>query len=293
MAWRSRCWDAVVSHWLVPSGLIAGGVNVRGIPHLAIAHSGDVHLLRKVPGGALLARRISRHADVVGFVSAQLKAEFAALLPDVRLPHHRVLPMGYFAEDFVADAPREQIRLEMGIENTAVLFLGRMVPIKGLDVLIRALTGMNDVTLVAAGDGQERAVLIAAAQQAGVQALFPGRVDPRQRARLLSACDVLVVPSRQTPSGRHEGMPLAVLEGLAAGIPVIASRTGAIDALIAHGRNGLLVDPDDPVALGRAVQYIVHHPEIATQFALAGTAVAASRRWDVLSGDILAALFDR
>jgi len=295
LARHANDWDGLISHWLLPSALLASVFAPARLPHLALAHSGDVHLLSRIPLGAPMARRISRHARHVGFVSAQLRAEYAAILgtPSAALPHHRVVPMGCFGDELRTDMPREAVRDALGIEGFAVLFLGRMVPIKGLDVLLRALAGLEGAMLVAAGDGEQRSAWEAMAKDTAVRALFTGSVDPRMRARLLHACDALVVPSLSMPDGRHEGMPLVVLEGLTAQIPVIASDTGGIGEVISHRENGWLTAPGDAAALRQALSFAMANPAVTQKWSHAGAASAAPRQWEVLAPQLLSMLFDR
>jgi glycosyltransferase involved in cell wall biosynthesis len=115
-----------------------------------------------------------------------------------------------------------------------------------------------------------------------VNARFLGWVGPELRAELLGAVDVVVLPSRVLPDGRHEGLPLVVIEALAAGRPVIASDTGATSELIEHGRSGLLVPPENARALGEAINRIFRDPQLIDRLVSAGREKAMGRNWDEL-----------
>jgi glycosyltransferase involved in cell wall biosynthesis len=125
------------------------------------------------------------------------------------------------------------------------LFLGRLVEIKGVDLILTAMSGMANVRLVIAGDGEKRRELEARARELSVTATFAGRVAARQRESLFAACDVVVVPSRVLAGGRTEGTPVVCLEAMAAGRVVIAARTGGLEDVIVDGQNGLLFEPGD------------------------------------------------
>jgi glycosyltransferase involved in cell wall biosynthesis len=129
------------------------------------------------------------------------------------------------------------------------------VPVKGVDV---ALAAMHRVAaparLVIAGDGPERASLAAHAALARAELL--GEVDTTRRDRLLSAASLVVVPSRVLANGRTEGTPLAALEAMAAGVPVVASAVGGLCALT----SATLVPPDDPDALATAIDRTLRAP---------------------------------
>ena len=124
------------------------------------------------------------------------------------------------------------------------LYLGRLSPEKGLDRLVRL---WHDIParLIVVGDGPDRARLEAAAPGT---VEFKGAVPPDQVGRHLAGARALVLPSIC-----YEGAPRTVVEAYAAGVPVIASRNGALPTVVADGATGLLVDPADGGGWGRAV----------------------------------------
>jgi glycosyltransferase involved in cell wall biosynthesis len=288
-------WDAVVSHWLIPSSFIvalAGKMTGqrRNIPHLAIAHSGDVHLLSN-PLFRPLARRVPKTASSLGFISSNLRNQFLDILgpaaADTVFPMTRIAPMGIELKELVPARPRQEIRDTLGLKNFAVLFLGRMVPIKGLDGLIDALAGQPGFQLIAAGDGPERAALEQRSRNSAVHAQFVGMVDAPRRAELLSVCDALVVPSVVLSNGRCEGLPLVISEAMAAGIPVVASNTGSASELIVHEKTGLLFEQKDKVALLRCLRRLQDDPILYAEIRKAATEQAAKRDWQIVIEDLM------
>lgn len=150
--------------------------------------------------------------------------------------------------------------------------VGRLVPGKGVDVLLRALAGPalagSDATCVVVGDGPQRPALerLAADLGLGDRVVFAGwREDARD---LVAALDVLAVPSRE------DGSPLVVLEALGSGVPVVASRVGGIPDQVTDGREGLLVPPGDAGALGAALARVLHDAGLRAALAAAGRARA-------------------
>ena len=145
---------------------------------------------------------------------------------------------------------------------------------KGLDVLLRAFAAIArahpELRLLLVGDGPLRGELEARARELA----FDGRVEflgARGRsdvARLLSGCLAFVLPSRSEPFG------MVVVEALACGRPVVASAVGGIPEILEDGRSGLLVPPDDPDALARAVSSLLDDEAMRAALAAAGRARA-------------------
>lgn len=227
-----------IAHWLLPTALL---VAPRG-PTLAIAHGSDVALLERLPAGRRLARRVDATAVAIGFVSADLRRRFEALAGSPRCPHP-LLPMGVAPP--APDAAYAMHLRRRAAGRRIIATVGRRVPIKGLDVLDAALGDRRDVVWFAAGEGPVRPA----------RATCLGHLDPPRRDALLAVADVVVLPSRRLGT-RQEGTPLALLEALQSGAPVIATRTGGMTA-VAGPR---LVPPDDPVALAQALATVLADP---------------------------------
>lgn len=277
---HANAFDVLVSHWAVPSAYVATLLPERSRPrHVVVTHGADIHLLEHVPGGARLARRIAHHCSAITFVSATHRARFEALVGH-SLPHASVLAMGVDLAPSALD--RQQARATLGLEGPVLFTLGRLVPIKGLDVLVEALRGVPDVTLVVAGAGPSREELERLAQHHGVRVRFVGVVLGSEKATWLRAADAFVLPSRRLASGREEGTPTAMLEAMLAGLPVIASDTGGVAEALCDGERGVLVPPDDPAALRAAVVALLANPAAARARARSAKQAAEAQTWSAL-----------
>ena len=226
---RAGRFDVIESHWLVPSTLAAlAGAGARR--HRAFAHSGDVALLERIPLGRAIARRIVRAPVDLRFASDDLRARFAALA-GASAPAGVVEPLLPLPSEWV---PRTSLdlggRRQLGLARPTVLAVGRLVPIKGHDRLLRACArvqadqgrrGAGGLEVVILGDGPERARLAGLASRLGVRLRLPGFVPRTEVARWLRASDVFVQPSICLPNGRGEGAPVATAEARAVGIPVV------------------------------------------------------------------------
>lgn len=291
----------LMSHWLVPSGFASGLVAGRR-PHLAYAHSSDVHLLRRLPEAKAAAKFLVSTSTALGFSSPFLRDVFLDLLDPASREQAskkcRFLPVGI--PDSAFDDPgdsdaigwRRATRDRFGIEGYAILGMGRFVAIKGYDVLLDAAAAhLPDATVVLAGDGPLKASLQARALGLGVRARFPGMLADPDKGALFKACDLFAAPSRDLPDGSREGVPVSLLEAMASGLPVVASAAGGIPSAIANEVNGLLVPPEDPARLGEAMRRLRCNPDLSFRVAREGHALASRRRWGLLAADYDELLF--
>lgn len=134
-----------------------------------------------------------------------------------------------------------------------LLFVGRLIYYKGVDVLLRALVYVNDVTLQVVGDGPNRGALAVLASEVGVadRVQFLGSVPDSELAACYSAADVFVLPS----VSRAEAFGMAMTEAMANGLPAISTALGTgTDWVNLDGRTGLVVPPADVDALAAAIE---------------------------------------
>jgi glycosyltransferase involved in cell wall biosynthesis len=137
-------------------------------------------------------------------------------------------------------------RVETDDPRLHLVFVGRLAPVKGLRVLIEALLARgdrDDVRLTIVGDGTERATLEAMAAPLGEAVHFTGYQSQDEVAAILATADAFVLPSFA------EGVPVVLMEALAANLPVIATRITGVPELVEDGVSGLLVSPGDADAL--------------------------------------------
>jgi glycosyltransferase involved in cell wall biosynthesis len=131
-------------------------------------------------------------------------------------------------------------------------------PQKELETALRALGSLAPrrptLRFVVVGDGPERGRLERLAEELGVPTVFLGQRPNDEVPDLVAAMDVLVLTSR------FEGMPLAVLEWMAAGKAIVASRVGGIPSILEHEREALLVPPRDHVAFAQAISRLLDDP---------------------------------
>lgn len=164
--------------------------------------------------------------------------------------------MGVAPERFGPRLPRAEARELLGIDPDCrlVVGLGRLIPLKGFDLLVEAAAGIPDLRLVIAGEGPEEARLVRRALALGVELELPGALAPAAIGPLLDAADRLVVPSRLGRGGRSEGCPVAALEALSRGLGVLATRSGGLPELLAGRADCALFPVDDRAELARLLR---------------------------------------
>jgi phosphatidyl-myo-inositol dimannoside synthase len=207
--------------------------------------------------------------------------------------------VAYAGTDPARFAPRDAaaLRARLGLgERRLLVSIARLVPRKGLDTVLRALpevaAAIPDVRYVVVGDGPDRERLSALAAELGVaeRVNFVGAVPGSELPLWYALGDVFVMPSRSDPPD-VEGFGIVFLEAAAAERPVVAARAGGVPNAVAHGISGLLVGPDDPAELGRALIELLSDPARRAEFGRRGRErVLAEFTWDHVTARVLHAL---
>lgn len=269
--------------------LAAGGA-VRSRSRLRV-----VNLVAVTPGASLLdgGSRVGSWArELVDRVTRSRVDRFVAVTDavgralesaGVKPSHVDVIPNGVDVRQLEESSGAP---LPAGVpDGPLVVCAARLEPVKGVEYLIRAATGIPDAHIVIAGEGSERGRLEHLAGTLGVadRTVFLGSVVPL--AGLLRRADVVVLPSLS------EGLPLVALEAMALARPVVATAVGGVPDLIVDGENGLLVPPADAEALAGVIGSLLRDPMRAQRVAAGGYAtVHASYTIETL-GDAYVRLF--
>ena len=186
----------------------------------------------------LTARAVHRHVGVAEQTSREVEA-LVGLPPGSVITIHNGVP-----DEQHAAADRARPGVIVGA-------IGRFERQKGFDLLIRALTEIEDASLVLVGEGSERPMLEGLAESVGVADRVVWRGWTDETRTCVDAFDVFALPSR------FEGFPLALLEALLARLAVVASDVGGVSEIVHDGETGLLVPADDPDALARAIRRLL------------------------------------
>ncbi|MGB8658693.1 MAG: glycosyltransferase [Candidatus Zixiibacteriota bacterium] len=156
-----------------------------------------------------------------------------------------------------------EVKRNLGVKEDSPLIgtAGRLVPVKGLDYLLKATTIMlrkfPDLKVLIIGEGADRKNLERLASELGVETKVTFAGQREDVYDLISAMDLFILPSLS------EGIPMALLETLALGVPVVASNVGGITEVLVHGQTGFLVPARDETALADACLYLLKQRETA------------------------------
>jgi glycosyltransferase involved in cell wall biosynthesis len=240
--------DVIDAHYFYPDGVAAILLGRHfGKPVVITARGTDVNL---IPDYRLPRKMIlwaACHAAGIVAVSSALSDRLVALgVPDGAID---VLRNGVDLK-FFRQADRDSSRGRLGFKRTTLLSVGNLVPLKGHDLSIRALKLLPEMALVIVGDGPERKALGVLVEELSLndRVSFTGALTQEDLRDYYSAADALVLASSR------EGWPNVLLESMACGTPVIASRVGGTPEVVAAPEAGVLMTERTPEGLAQAVR---------------------------------------
>ncbi len=273
--------DLVHTHTAKAGALGRVAARLAGVP--AVVHTFHGHVLEGYfsPGVTRLflqiERALARVTDRIITLSPRLRQ--AILGMGIGRPDQvQVIPLGLDLDPFlrVSSGPAD-LRTTLAIPLGAPLLgiVGRLVPIKDHPTLFQALTlleaGSSAPHLVVVGDGERREPLRRLAHQLGLASRIHFLGWRTDLQAILGELDMVICCSR------NEGTPVALIEAMAAGIPVVSTDVGGVGDLVVQGETGWLVPPDDPPALAQAVQRLLEDPALRRRLAAAARPHALSR----------------
>ena len=246
---------------------------LTGIPYSFTAHGSDLHVDR-----TMLPTKVAEAAFVVT-ISGDNRTLIestagAAAAGKVEVIHCGVDPAAFRPADRLADGPLR------------IVAIGTLHEVKGQVHLIDACRRLAErgvaFTCRFIGDGPDRERLASLIDTSGLadRVMLLGRMTSDAVAAELGASDVLVAPSVPTRGGKREGIPVVLMEAMAAGLPVVASRLSGIPELVTDEVSGLLVAPGDDAALADALARLAADPDLRRTLGAAGRATV-QRDFDV------------
>ncbi|WP_404428704.1 glycosyltransferase family 4 protein [Sutcliffiella horikoshii] len=217
-----------------------------------------------------------QHSDVLIVCSIYMKKEVEKRINGEKKVY--IIPNGVDLSDEESSSVQDFINRRSF--SHLVLFLGRMVPEKGITTLIDAAKKIHETypecLFILAGKGPYLSDFKELVRKEGLEKhmLFIGYVNEREKATLLKRCDMLVVPSNYEPFG------IVAIEGMAAGKPVIAARTGGLSSIINDGETGLLFEPENVSNLIEKISTLIEDPTLCGKLGEASNEVKQKYNWE-------------
>jgi glycosyltransferase involved in cell wall biosynthesis len=287
---RSGRFDVVHSFWPLPHGVFGLAARRAGnIPLVCTFFGVELRWLRRqMPFFAPLMRSIIRHSEAVTAISGHTAAEVHRLVPDAQVV---LVPFGAA----IAPDARTQTTSSERAPGAPfrLLFVGRLVQRKGVEVLldaIAALRGQRAVELMIVGDGPLQDNLRERAARLGISDVvrFTGFVPAAELSRQFSECDAFVLPAVEDSKGDVEALGVVLIEALLHNRPVIASESGGIPEIVLHEQTGLLVPSGDVAALAAAIGRLGDDPALASRLAEQGRRHVMERfAWDTITSTLV------
>jgi len=222
---------------------------IMQIPFTVWAQGSDIYLM---PSWfkQIISKRIINSAMVVFGLTNDMANE----IRNIGSGNIAILPNGVNLSKF-DQIPKEDARNALGLEDEDVimLFVGRLSKIKGVDYLIEALNQLSKdyihIKLIIVGDGEERKHLehIVHINSLTEQVTFTGKIPNECVIKYMNAADIFILPSTS------EGFPITILEAMACGLPIIASRIRGIPEIVIDGYNGFLIEPKDSIRISEKI----------------------------------------
>ncbi|GAW93290.1 glycosyltransferase family 4 protein [Calderihabitans maritimus] len=269
---RNHPFHLVHSHCLLPDGY-AGLLIARelGVPSLCSARGSDVNLYpRWGPQVLSRTRQVIAQCSQLVAVSRKLAEEIYRLASPVRPVE--VIYNGVDLEQFQAVSSAAEVRSQLGISQDALvlLFVGRLVREKGIYDLLEAFSRISHrfprACLYLIGSGPEATGLTAEVRKRNLtgRVFIVGTKEHRELPCWYQAADLVVLPSYQ------EGLPNVILEAMACGRPVVATRVGGIPEAVVSGKSGLLVNKGDVQGLAEACLFLLKSPFLRAAMGIQG-----------------------
>ena len=267
---RAEQYDVVHAQWVIPGGALSRGpVVAHGRPFVISLHGSDVFAAERNRVVGRLARLAFEAAGAITACSSDLRVR--AIMRGAPAGRTRTVPYGvdagFFRQPERSGEARRAMRTRLGadLHQTLVVGVGRLVEKKGFAHLIEAMTGMKEAHLALIGDGDLYADLRSLALARGASVTLAGRFSRHEVVDAFSCADIVAVPSVIDSRGNVDGLPNSLLEAMAGGKALIASRIAGIPDVVTDGVEGVLVPPGDPLALAAAIRSLASNPEMGAR----------------------------
>jgi len=270
--------DIVYANWLGAAVVGAAACSLHQAPLVVSLRGDDGYLARKKFLWRTLTKWVIRKSRILAPVSKEL---LEITIDLGAAPTKCFLPRFGVDTDLFYPAVAHNV----SGERVRIVFVGSLIPKKGLQDLLKALSApeLSQTELIVVGDGMYREHLRELCQSLSLEdrTQWRGVVSPREVAAILRESDILCLPSYT------EGSPNVIKEAMASGLPVVATRAGGIPDLVVNGKTGLLYDAGDVDGLKHCLMMLVRQTEIRIKYGEEARRIVNERglSWDATAED--------
>lgn len=267
--------DYTHAHWFVPQGLVHGLFKNKFI---ISGLGGDVSSLNTGLFGRFKGRTVKKASHIM-VVSKDLKE---ILLEKYEVDENKidVIPLGCDVNIF---SPERRIDNLWGQgDKKVILFVGRLVEKKGLEYLIDAMKGL-DAKLVVVGNGPLQESIAKKISNMDEDICMVGSKTKKDLIDMYASCDIFCIPSVIASDGDKDGLPVALIEAMACGAPIVGTNLGGIEEVITNGENGILVEQKDVKGIHDALEMLLKNDDERTRLSLAARQTAINYDFDRIS----------
>lgn len=193
-----------------------------------------------------------------------------------------IVPNGIDLKEYISELPVQNVE---GAEKR-ILFVGRLHPVKGVQYLLQAMQMVHEevpgAKLILVGDGEEREHLETLTDNLGIRECveFAGRVPHERVQDYMNQAEVFVLPSLS------EGFPVTILEAMACGLPIVATRVGGLPDIVEGGVNGYLVNVKNPNKIADKILFLLENDEVREEISANNREKAELYTWDKVTGTV-------
>ncbi len=290
---RSDFYDLVHAQWVVPGGVLSRKPAVASQKPLVISlHGSDVFAAERNTFVGIAARRAFAAAGAVTACSSDLRDRAIAL--GARTESTRTVPYGVDAGFFGGDrsTPQPQgaaMRRRLGASSTQTLVVavGRLVEKKGFAHLIEAAGDSPQLHLAIVGDGDLHEDLEARAHASRASLTLAGRFSRSEIRDALQCADIVAIPSVVDSKGNVDGLPNVLLEAMAAGKALVASRVAGIPDVVQDGVEGILVPQKNATSIREALLRLAANAGLRSELGEgAARRVRRDLTWDLVASTL-------
>lgn len=287
------------SHWLLPQGLVGAICSkILRIPHIASVHSSEITFLSKLPMKSKIIKFVFENSNLIISASShranELLSYTSSEFAEKAKNKIHIIPMGVDINRFSCTKDKESLKAKYGLKSRyIVLFVGRLVEVKGCEYLIQSfrtvIDSYKDIQLTIVGNGPLEDDLKDKVRVLGLEEyiVFKGLVENSHILDYYIMADIVVIPSIVDSFGFQEGFPVVVMESLVAGKAIISTKTKGIMEAIQDRYNGILVNQKNAKEISDALLELLRDENLRKKISANALESGKKYDWDIIAKEYL------